>query len=198
MKIVGIGLNKTGTTSLGVCFEHWGLSHVACSQEAFELWRQGDIQSLLEWVNKFDSLENWPWSLIYREIDQAFPGTKFILTRRKTAEAWFASLNKHASRTGPTDFRKHIFGFDMPEHHKKEHIQFYEDHLNAARQYFKGRPKDFLEVCWEEGDGWDELSAFLGFDSENIPFPHAHKSPTVLDKGKNLLSRTTKRLMGST
>lgn len=192
MKVIGVGLNKTGTTTLGLCFEHWGLSHIACNREAFELWRQREYVALLKWIEEYDSFEDWPWPLIYKEIDQAFSDTKFILTRRKDAGTWFKSLCKHAKRTGPTDFRKCIYGYEMPHHHKKEHIRFYEAHLKSVRAYFKDRPDNFLEVCWEEGDGWDQLAAFLGFESADIPFPHAKKSPTFLQKAKSL----TKRLSG--
>ncbi len=27
MKVFGIGLNKTGTTTLGLCLQHWGFRH---------------------------------------------------------------------------------------------------------------------------------------------------------------------------
>ena len=196
MKVIGIGLNKTGTTSLGVCFEHWGMSHVACNDEAFGLWCKGDIDSLLEWVGRYDSLENWPWALIYKEIDEAFPGTKFILTRRKTADAWFNSLSKHAGRTGPTDFRKIIFGHAMPDGHKEEHIRFYESHVKAVREYFKDRPDSLLDVCWEDGDGWSELAGFLGLEQPDMPFPHAHKSPTRFEESKRRVKTIVKALIG--
>ncbi|OGS95976.1 MAG: hypothetical protein A3H31_03245 [Gallionellales bacterium RIFCSPLOWO2_02_FULL_57_47] len=176
MKIVGIGLNKTGTTTLGVCLKHWGLKHISCSQDAFNLWRKEDYDGLLKLVGDFDSFEDWPWALIYKAIDERFPGAKFILTRRKDAETWFNSLCQHADRTGPTDYRKYIYGYEMPREHKAEHIFLYEKHLETVREYFRKRPSDFIEVCWEEGDGWKELSDLLDFECPNIPFPHANKS----------------------
>lgn len=66
----------------------------------------------------------------------------------------------------------------MPHEHEKEHIQFYENHNKSAREYFKDRPQDLLEVCWEAGDGWRELAEFLNRESPKIPFPHANKSPS--------------------
>jgi len=178
MKIVGIGLNKTGTTTLGVCLRYWGLNHISFSAKGFDVWRERDIDRLMRWVGMFDSFEDWPWPLIYPQIDQAFPGSKFILTRRADPQVWYASLCKHALRTGPTRFRAEIYGHAMPQDHQAEHIALYEDHLLAVRRYFKDRPQDLLEVCWEEGDGWQKLSSFLGFDCPTVPFPHANKSPT--------------------
>lgn len=187
MKVVGIGLNKTGTTSLGACLQHWGYRHISHSHEAFLLWRDGDINGLLEWVSRYDSFEDWPWPLVYREIDAAFPGTKFILTRRKNPDVWFTSLCKHAELTGPTDFREAIYGYAMPKGHKAEHIRMYNQHLEAVRDYFKDRPNDFLEVCWEEGDGWKELGEFLGLQPPGIAFPHLNQSIRFRDKVKALL-----------
>lgn len=176
MKIVGIGLNRTGTTTLGQCMRHWGLRHVSCSREAFDLWREGDTENLLQLIDAHDSFDDWPWPLVYKEIDARYPGTKFILTRRKDPQTWFDSLCKHAVRTGPTDFRRYIYGYDMPQDHAAEHIRYYEAHLEDVRTYFKDRPTDLLEVCWEDGDGWAELAAFLGFEAPNAALPHVNRS----------------------
>ena len=175
-KIVGVGLNKTGTSTLGVCMRHWGLKHVSYDVDAFNLWRERDYAGMLGRARPFDSFEDWPWPLVYRELDRTFPGSKFILTRRKDPETWFESLRKHAELTGPTKFREVIYGHAMPHAHKEEHIRFYETHLQRVRGYFRTRPADLLEVCWEEGDGWDALSQFLGLERPNVPFPHANKA----------------------
>lgn len=178
MKIVGVGLNKTGTKTLGTCLRHWHFKHVSFSPMALELWHQNNYEKLLAWVANYDSYEDWPWPLIFRDIDRAFPGSKFILTRRANPEVWFESLCKHAERTGPTIYRKYVYGFEMPHKHKSEHIRYYEGHLQTVREHFKDRPEALLEVCWEEGSGWTELAQFLDRPQPNVPFPHENKSPT--------------------
>ena len=92
MKVVGVGLNKTGTKTLGVCLRHWGFKHVSCDYAAFQMWRSGRLHDLLAYAKDYETFEDWPWPLVYRDIDQAFPGTKFILTRRVDAERWFTSI----------------------------------------------------------------------------------------------------------
>lgn len=177
MKIIGIGLNKTGTTTLGVCFKFWGFNHISFCETAFNLYINGDYESLLGLVGRYDSFEDWPWPMIYNDIDKKYPGSKFILTVRKDSDIWYQSLCEHAKRTGPTKYRMKIYGYEMPNEYEREHIQFYENHNKSVREYFKDRPQDLLEVCWETGDGWRELAEFLNLDIPRIPFPHANKSP---------------------
>lgn len=154
----------------------WGFRNLSIDVEAFKLWRDGDLAGVIQTMRSYDSFEDWPWPMIYSTIDDAYPGSKFILTRRKDPDTWFESLCRHADRTGPTVFRQVIYGYDMPHAHKAEHIRFYENHIVAVRKYFRNRPEDFLEVCWEEGDSWDVLADFLRLPGPHVPFPHMNKS----------------------
>ena len=179
-KVVGVGLNKTGTTTLGACLRHWSFRHRSWDREAFGLWLEGRHDELLAQVDDYDSFEDFPWLLLYREIDARHPGSKFILTRRKDAEAWFRSICRHAEWTGPHEVNRHVYGHALPKGHKEHHVAFYQSYLRQVREFFAARPADFLEVCWEEGDGWRVLAEFLGRDLPEIPFPHANKSPNAL------------------
>ena len=176
MKVFGVGLNKTGTKSLAGCFQHWGLKRVSLNDAAFRLWCENDLEGLFEIADIFDAFEDWPWPLLYRQFDARFPGSKFILTVRKDPQTWFRSLAQHALRTGPTEYRKRIYGTFMPQTAMDRHIAFYENHNAAVRAYFAGRPGDFIELCWENGDGWPALSRFLGFPEPNLAFPHANRA----------------------
>lgn len=194
-KIVGIGLARTGTSTLGFCLKHWGLNHRACDEIAFDMWRNNQCDKLLTRAMEFDSFDDWPWPLVYKEIDKEFTGSKFILTRRKDPHVWFRSIQRHSKWTGPNDFRKYIFGFEMPHGHKKEYIDYYNQHLDSVRDYFRDRPDDFIEVCWEEGDGWNELSTFLEFECPTIPFPHINKTTNILDDTIDFVRRTFEKVL---
>jgi len=177
MKIIGVGLNKTGTKSLGSGLRKLGFRHLGWSPEPFNIYREQGFPGLLKILDLYDSFEDWPWPLVYRDIDRTIPGCKYILTRRKSAKTWYQSLCKHANRTGPTDIREYVYGFDMPDGHPQEHMQYYEKHNASVRDYFRERPEDLIEVCWEEGDGWREIAGFLGVKAPDIPFPHENRSP---------------------
>jgi hypothetical protein len=186
LKVVGLGFHKTGTQTLVRCFKHWGLRHRGFDPDAFALWhRSGTTEAHLAVVETFQSFDVWPWALMYREVDDRFPGTRFVLTRRSSSAVWFESLCKHAEWTGPTVHRELLYGHAMPHGHKAEHVARYEAHNAAVRDHFSSRPGDLLEVCWEEGDGWAELGTFLGLPVPDAPFPHANAS-TVTERARKL------------
>ena len=176
MKVFGIGLNKTGTKSLGTSLRTLGFKNLSWSREIFDIYLTHGLQGLEEIIDCYTSFEDWPWPLMYRELDKKYPGSKFILTTRESPEIWYRSLCKHATRTGPNHIRRRVYGFDMPHGHQDEHIRCYNDHKNNVRAYFKSRPESLLEVCWENGDGWQELAPFLGSLVPDAPFPHKNNS----------------------
>jgi len=178
-KVLGVGLNKTGTTTLGACLKQLGHRHATWDTGAFELWRAGRIEDVLARMEAFDSFEDWPWPLVYREFDARFPDARFVLTRRASPGAWFESLRKHAERTGPTAFRAAIYGHAMPHGKRDEHVELYERHNAAVRAWFADRPGKLLEVCWETGDGWEQLAPFLGFAVPDVAFPHLNRAPAA-------------------
>jgi hypothetical protein len=196
VKVVGIGLNKTGTKTLAVCLTQWGYNHFTWDFDAFQQYQRGDYESLWKTMRAHDSFEDWPWPLMYKEIDTQFPDTRFVLTIRKSPEVWFSSLCKMAMRLGPlTDYEQYIYGYAIPHGHKDEHVQFYNAHNQAVEEYFKDRPEQFLKVCWENGDGWEELANFLGKPVPDQPFPHKNKSVPLMYTGNNELMARLYRLL---
>ncbi len=194
MKVLGIGLNKTGTTTLGTCLKEFGLHHHSWTREGFKLWMENRHDELLKIADDYDSFEDFPWALMVEQFDERYPGSKFILTRRKDGATWFKSLCKHADWTGPHEVYLGVYGNELPYDHEEKFVAFYEDYLVRMRNHFKDRPSDFLEVCWEDGDGWEELCRFLGQDIPSIPFPHANKSPNKFDKFTHRLRKVYRGL----
>ena len=44
MKVFGIGLNKTGTKTLGVCFNQFGYKHKSVNKQSFELYKKEHVE----------------------------------------------------------------------------------------------------------------------------------------------------------
>lgn len=179
-KVVGIGLPKTGTTSLGYCFRRFGFKHQTFDMDLAVKVKRNKIDEVLREAENHEAFEDWPWFLLYREFDRRFPGTKFILTLRKDTAKYVASLKGHHDREGirNQDFNKpywwdEVHGMKPAEWDYDRSAQRYEDHNRAVLEYFAGRvDRDLLVVCWENGDGWARLSQFLNRRIPNEPFPH--------------------------
>jgi hypothetical protein len=62
--------------------------------------KRNQLEPVLQEAAKFETFEDWPWFAIYRELDQRFPDSKFILTVRKDTATYIASLKAHHERQG--------------------------------------------------------------------------------------------------
>lgn len=177
LKVFGIGLNKTGTTTLGQCGRILGFRCLGCDKELLkQVVRDRDLVQLQDRVRQFGWFEDWPWPLVYKELDHLFPESKFILTVRQSEDVWLDSLKRHSMRTHPVNHcRKLAYGFDYPHGYERQHVEFYRQHNKSVRDYFKGRENDFLEICWENGDGFEKICHFLGCDIPDTPVPHANR-----------------------
>ncbi|MBE9171590.1 hypothetical protein IQ216_00330 [Cyanobium sp. LEGE 06143] len=177
VKVFGIGLNKTGTTTLGVCLSRLGYRHCSFDLSLLEQVRHGDLNGLRAVVDRHDSFEDWPYPLVFEQLDHLYPGSRFILTRRRSTRAWLRSLQEHSLRTDPaigSRSRTLAYGWPYPQLNPRAHLSLYRAHLLRVRHYFRQRPQDLLEVCWEEQASWAPLCSFLGQPLPGVPFPHAN------------------------
>lgn len=188
-KVFGIGLNKTGTTSLGHCLQTLGYRHCRYDINLLRAVKHNQLGPLFEYVETLDSFEDWPYPLVYQQLDQKFPDSQFILTRRSSAKIWLRSLEKHALRVNPIqgrESRRIAYGYDYPQLNRSAHLEIYERHLSEVRDYFASRPHQLLEVCWEEEASWTRLCQFLNQTVPDQPFPHSN-SHTAGQKSLNQL-----------
>lgn len=178
MKIFGIGLNKTGTTTLGSALEILGYSkHVKSNLDLLKSWQEGHYEPLWRTVEQNNNFEDWPWPLVYQEVFEKYSDAKFILTVRKDENAWFKSLCKHAEKTGPTEHRKIVYGSYMPHDFEDTYKKFYMDHNVAVERFFeKHAPEQLLKICWEYDDGWKELCDYLKLEVPKKKFPVLNRS----------------------
>lgn len=179
-KIFGIGYNKTGTSTLGSCLRALGYRHVTYDYDLLRHFFNGRHEEIYRVIDAHDSFEDWPFPLMYRALAERYPDARFILTVRRSSQVWFESLRRHARRS---NIRKHertwLYGIRYPENGKDRYIEKYEAHNAAVLRDMGDR---VLPICWENGDGWDELCRFIGVDPPGLPMPHenpgvAHASP---------------------
>ena len=61
--------------------------------------KRNNLSDALAEASRFESFEDWPWFLMYKELDETYPKSKFILTIRRDAEI----LQRSISVCQPTD-----------------------------------------------------------------------------------------------
>jgi len=174
-RVFCVGFPGTGLGTLGACLKTLGHRHRMGGLKELRAALRGDWPSVFSVTERLDSFADWPWPLLFLELDARYPGSRFILTTRKDSGTWIESLLMHADLTGATAQRKLVYGFE-PRGNEAEATALYEAHNRAVRTHFAQRPDDLLELCWDCGDGWRELCAFLGRPLPDALLPHLNSS----------------------
>jgi len=203
-KVFCIGCNKTGTTSIGVALESLGY-RVGDQQVAERLigdWARRDFRRIVEYCHSADAFQDVPFSLddTYQALDEAFPGSKFVLTVRGSADEWFDSLTRfHTRLVGknrlPTAEDLRSFEYNKPgwmwEAHRaiflggadesllynhEYYKQQYVAHNHAVQKYFRRRRGDLLVLNLGTSNAMDSLCRFLGHERGKRRMPHLNKS----------------------
>lgn len=177
-KVFCIGFQKTGTTSLYAALTSLGYKTAAVVGRD---WNAGRLAAegaelCVETMRKFDAAQDMPWPLFFRELDVAYPGSKFILTVRDP-DRWFSSIEGHFG-ANVDEMQAFVYGRDAaaPSGNKQRYLNVLAAHERAVRAHFADRPFDLLVMDLESGDGWPEICAFLGVKTPTEPFPARNRS----------------------
>ena len=96
-KVFGIGLSKTGTTSLYAALDRLGFrsgTYRHLRALGLDAWFRGDFSG--DPLGDYDALSDLPVGAFYRQLDRRYPGSKFILTHRDR-ESWLASCRSYST-----------------------------------------------------------------------------------------------------
>lgn len=189
-KVFGIGFHKTGTSSLAQALQILGYDVIGLTGGHDPDLARNALPMALALVPKHDAFVDNPWPVLFRELDDAFPGSRFILTER-APEDWIRSVVNHFG-THQTPMRKWIYGAGSPVGNEALYLQRYVAHNEAVKAHFAGRNRDFLHFPVPSGAGWSELCRFLGHDVPRLSFPHANarlKMPERAGLTRRLLRR---------
>jgi hypothetical protein len=187
-KVFGIGLNKTGTSTLGTMLERLGYSLKENSLELGLYYRLNTNQNKIkEVLEKYDAFEDMPWPLMYKELDNLYPNAKFILTTRENVDKWLRSQIWQSIVHNDTLGKRHValcnivyYKSKTPVNNEELWKNKYIEWNESVREYFKDKD-NFIELCWENGDGWEKLCNFL-----DIPIPKdssmVHRKPSYFNQ----------------
>lgn len=189
-KVFCIGFHKTGTTSLAnalklLDYRVTGPNGVDDPDIAQNVHTMAD-----RLVAENDAFQDNPWPILYRYLDEKYPGSKFILTMR-SPESWINSQVQHFG-TDETPMRQWIYGVGCPAGNEDVYLERYNRHNREVLEYFSDRPDDMIIMDLPSGDGWDKLCSFLSQPIPDEPFPHANKA-TSRERSKLRDARWTKR-----
>jgi len=178
-KVFGVGWAKTGTTTLGECFKILGYKHQAQRLDLVADVGQGVLNRIMAIAEEKESFVDWPWLVLFRECDLAFPGSRFVMTVREP-QHWIRSYrnmlkDKEATTKEMNKIRAILYDLPFPDVSNEQLIERYLRHQKEVTEYFYDRPDDLLVVDWEKDAGWKELCTFLGKEIPSASFPHANR-----------------------
>lgn len=177
-KVFGIGWAKTGTTTLGKVFEALGYKHKTQDFTLLDDFMQGSYKNLNQVIKEYDSFEDWPWLVMFKQLDALYPNSKFILTIRDPKD-WISSFRNMLKNEKSSDYtnksRSFLYGLSFPNVSDEKLLYRYNYHIAEVKNYFRYRTNDLLIVDWSKGDDWEKICDFLNKKIPNKPFPHANK-----------------------
>ncbi|MEV6980469.1 sulfotransferase family protein [Sphaerisporangium sp. NPDC051017] len=201
VRVIGAGLGRTGTMALKLALCRLGFgpcyhfTEVFAHPEHLYAWAaaaNGEPEAWRDPLKEYAATTDWPGVAFWRELVEAFPGAKVILTTRD-AGLWFESMNEtvFAAMAGRfPDAAKRYRTFEAAEQltefgragvvgrtfggriDDRDHvIACYERHNDEVRRTVApGRLLDF-----RVSQGWEPLCAFLGVPIPGEPFPRANE-----------------------
>jgi hypothetical protein len=198
MRVIGAGYGRTGTSSLKRALETLGYGPCHHMEEVIKrpaelgTWQRAAAGEKIDWktaLGGYGSACDFPAALYYRELMDAFPDGKVVLTVRDSA-SWYASMretiipmfNRFPNRLvlphmpflgaprramDATRVKRDVIDrFDDEAHVRK----VFDDHIEAVKRTV---PPERLLV-FAVKDGWEPLCAFLGVPVPNEPFPRVN------------------------
>jgi len=191
LKIIGAGFGRTGTHSLKLALEQLGFAPCYHMVEVFthpghsERWEAAARGVPTDWrafLADYKAGVDWPVCHFWRELAQAFPDAKIVLTERD-AEGWYKSISNTifdfmsrgtAGQTDPLRLAQMSMGKlivgdqTFGNRYDKQHvIDVYRHHNETVK---REAPKDRLLV-YDVPQGWKPLCDFLGVPVPATPFP---------------------------
>ena len=181
-KVFGIGLMRTGTTSLAEALRLLGFDAIHATCEAD--------------IHLHEAATDTPVACRFRQLDGRYPDAKFILTVRE-ANDWIASCRRHWSqpdwreRQPPTSqaqyrtlleytFARGRLGLDFV-FNEATFREVYTAHNTAVLRWFDGRIADHDVdlrgdlLVFDVNQGWEPFCWFLERSCLKRPFPHLNK-----------------------
>jgi hypothetical protein len=216
VRVIGAGFGRTGTASLKVALESLGagpcyhMLDVMQDHARARAWSAAASSPDPDWASLFagfSSTVDWPAAAFWRELLEAYPQAKAILTVRDP-QRWYDSMEttilrawrwRRARASRPpaegadamavsvartTDFGDMIEAvverrvFGGRAYDRRDAIATFERHTAEVRASV---PAERLLV-YEVGQGWEPLCAFLDLPVPDQPFPWVNDAASFIER----------------
>lgn len=170
-KIFGLGLSRTGTTTLAESLKLSG----------YNILHYPTSLNQMKNLKGYHGANDIPVCAYFKTLDRLYPNSKFILTIREK-HSWQSAIEKFmTNRKVPTDgwaleVREKVYG--SKEFNKEAWFDAYDKHHDNVMNYFKNRPEDILAIDIIGGDSPSKLYEFLNVTKRPL------KKFDVYNKGK--------------
>ncbi len=211
MKVIGVGLPRTGTLTQKIALETLGygpcyhMVNVLQNLELVQLWHDA-LEGNADWDKIFagnESTVDWPGGFFWKELMEYYPDAKVVLSVRDP-EKWERSMrdtvwacyygdsltyNMSAATykvDGPwkyfIDTMTQLLWEGPGTIQNSHETQGMIDSMHRFNEEVKaGVPSDRLLV-WDVTEGWGPLCDFLGIETPSDPMPHVNDSATFRDR----------------
>lgn len=193
LRVVGVGLGRTGTHSLKLALEDlldgpcYHMIEVFAHLDHVPLWHAAVRGEPPDWDRIFDGFVasvDWPGAAFWRDLVDEYPDALVVLSLRADADEWWRSASNtifEATRREPPPESGlgewHAMVLDLLTrrfterwYEREPAKRAYERHNEEVRSAVPG---DRL-VEWRPDDGWAPLCAALGASVPDRPFPHVN------------------------
>jgi hypothetical protein len=206
MKIIVAGFSRTGIYSLQAALAKFGYrsynffammnnfknGHLDMWNNFMEGKAQMDWQKLLA---GYDAVTDLPMCIYWREMMDAFPDAKVILTTREPEGWWNSWMAAVESQEGTLDrlvflprfkaadriaenWDRNWFRIEPGQYEREGAIARFNEHNEEVRTTVP--PEQILEFNVREG--WEPLANFLGVSVPKEPFPHENAGVKEIEK----------------
>ena len=172
--IFGIGLSKTGTTSLFTALDELGYRSATYRHLrglGLDEWFEGDFER--DYLAGYDAATDLPLATFFPQLDLRYPSSRFILTVRDL-DSWLESARNHFTRPPATSFGRQVrlATYGIAGYDEGRFRFVYESHLRNVAWYFRDRTERLLILDIVSGEGWGKLCPFLEREPPVTAFPH--------------------------
>ena len=192
IQVFGAGFGRTGTLSLKNALEQLGIGacyhmvEVEKYPEHADLWGAAARGDAIDWHRLFvgySAAVDWPAAAFWREIIEAFPAARVVLTIRSAAE-WYASFSDTilAKLRGPAPPRALPVRAVYDLSHDVVLTRTFAGRAAERRhatEVFERHNREVIAsvdparlLVYDPAAGWEPLCHFLALPVPAAPFPH--------------------------